>query len=138
MSDTYVTLKIREALKAAQGSRSQAQRILTTWALDDEQLLRGLAKPFLKAIVGSAVDRVARGGGAVTTASPAPGQGIARSARTTGSGPKKLPPHMLDAIIARMGTGGGPTPAAPAPEEGGDQAGNLKALAAAFNQRKKP
>lgn len=139
MSDTYVTLKIREALKAAQGSRGQAQRVLIAWALDDEQLLRGLCKPFLKAIVGSAVDRVARGGG-VTTASPAPGQGISRAS----SGPKKLPPHMLDAIIARMGTGGGPAPSKPSsgPTEtggdGGEQADNLKALAAAFSQRRKP
>ncbi|MFV3073587.1 hypothetical protein [Niveispirillum fermenti] len=134
MSDTYVTLKIREALKVAQGSRAQAQRVLITWALDDEQLLRGLCKPFLKAIAGSAVDRVARGGGAAAPVSPAPGQGIARSARPAG-GPKKLSPQMMDAIIARMGTGGTP----PKPDDGApDQADNLKALAAAFTQRKKP
>lgn len=133
MSDTYVTLKIREALKAAQGSRSQAQRVLIAWALDDEQLLRGLCKPFLKAIAGSAVDRVARGG-SVTTAAPAPGQGVVRAARPS-SGPKKLSPQMLDAIIARMGTGGG---GAPPPDDGHEQADNLKALAAAFTQRKKP
>lgn len=132
MSDTYVTLKIREALKAAQGNRAQAQRVLITWALDDEQLLRGLAKPFLKAIVGSAVDRVARGGG-ITTASPAPGQGIQRAAKPQ-PGPKKLSPQMLDAIISRMGTGGGDMPE-PEPR---DQADNLKALAAAFTQRKRP
>lgn len=134
MSDTYVTLKIREALKAAQGSRAQAQRVLIAWALDDEQLLRGLCKPFLKAIAGSAVDRVARGGG-FTSASPAPGQGVVRAARP-GSGPKKLSPQMLDAIIARMGTGGGG--ATPAGDDGHEQADNLKALAAAFTQRKKP
>lgn len=134
MSDTYVTLKIREALKAAQGSRSQAQRVLIAWALDDEQLLRGLCKPFLKAIAGSAVDRVARGG-AITTATPAPGQGVVRAARPS-AGPKKLSPQMLDAIISRMGTGGGGAPA-PA-DDGHEQADNLKALAAAFTQRKKP
>lgn len=134
MSDTYVTLKIREALKAAQGSRSQAQRVLIAWALDDEQLLRGLCKPFLKAIAGSAVDRVARGG-AITTATPAPGQGVVRSARPS-TGPKKLSPQMLDAIISRMGTGGGAVP--PPADDGHEQADNLKALAAAFTQRKKP
>ncbi|AUN33341.1 hypothetical protein [Niveispirillum cyanobacteriorum] len=134
MSDTYVTLKIREALKAAQGSRSQAQRVLIAWALDDEQLLRGLCKPFLKAIAGSAVDRVARGG-SITTAAPAPGQGVVRAARPS-TGPKKLSPQMMDAIIARMGTGGGGT--APPPDDGQEQADNLKALAAAFTQRKKP
>lgn len=134
MSDTYVTLKIREALKAAQGSRSQAQRVLIAWALDDEQLLRGLCKPFLKAIAGSAVDRVARGG-SITTAAPAPGQGVARAARPS-TGPKKLSPQMMDAIIARMGTGGGGA-AAPS-DDGQEQADNLKALAAAFTQRKKP
>lgn len=134
MSDTYVTLKIREALKAAQGSRSQAQRVLIAWALDDEQLLRGLCKPFLKAIAGSAVDRVARGG-SITTAVPAPGQGVVRAARPS-SGPKKLSPQMMDAIIARMGTGGGGASAPP--DDGQEQADNLKALAAAFTQRKKP
>lgn len=135
MSDTYVTLKIREALKAAQGSRSQAQRVLIAWALDDEQLLRGLCKPFLKAIAGSAVDRVARGTG-MTSAAPAPGQGVVRAARPQ-SGPKKLSPQMLDAIIARMGTGGGAAP--PPAEDHSEQAGNLKALAAAFQHPpKKP
>lgn len=133
MSDTYVTLKIREALKAAQGSRSQAQRVLIAWALDDEQLLRGLCKPFLKAIAGSAVDRVARGG-SITTAAPAPGQGVVRAARPP-SGPKKLSPQMMDAIIARMGGGSG---ASAPPDDGQEQADNLKALAAAFTQRKKP
>lgn len=136
MSDTYVTLKIREALKVAQGSRAQAQRVLITWALDDEQLLRGLCKPFLKAIAGSAVDRVARGG-SITTASPAPGQGVVRSSKPTG-GPKKLPPKVLDAIIARMGTGGGGDGSPAATDEHHEQADNLKALAAAFTQRKRP
>lgn len=133
MSDTYVTLKIREALKAAQGSRSQAQRVLIAWALDDEQLLRGLCKPFLKAIAGSAVDRVARGG-SITTATPAPGQGVVKSGRPS-TGPKKLSPQMLDAIISRMGAGGA---GGAAPDDGHEQADNLKALAAAFMQRKKP
>jgi hypothetical protein len=132
MSDTYVTLKIREALNAGQGSRAQAQRILIAWALDDEQLLRGLCKPFLKAIAASAVDRLAR----PTALQPAlaPGQGIARSTKPT-TGPKKLSPHMLDAIIARMGGGAGEAQAAQA---GAEQADNLKTLAAAFHTRKKP
>lgn len=135
MSETYVTLKIREALRAADGSRAQAQRILLAWALDDEQLLRGLAKPFLKAIIGSAVAHVARGADAkaAPVAAPAP-----RSSPR--GGPKKLPPQMLDAIIAQMGQPAStPAPRAAAPmvedDGGGEQAESLKALAAAFKRK---
>lgn len=128
MSETYVTLKIREALTVAQGSRSQAQRVLMAWALDDEQLLRGLCRPFLKAITGSAIARMAGTGAAARTAVPAGGPGVPapRSA-----GPKKLPPQMLDAIIARMGNPGA-APAVPADES--DQAEALKSLAKAFKR----
>ncbi|WP_114391826.1 hypothetical protein [Oleisolibacter albus] len=126
MSETYVTLKIREALTVAQGSRSQAQRVLMAWALDDEQLLRGLCRPFLKAITGSAIARMAGSGAGGRAAPPAAASPSPRSA-----GPKKLPPQMLDAIIARMGNPGA-SPAAPADE--GDQAEALKSLAKAFKR----
>ncbi|QJE72946.1 hypothetical protein HHL28_07465 [Aerophototrophica crusticola] len=128
MSETYVTLKIREALAAAQGSRAQAQRILVAWALDDDQLLRGLCKPFLRAIAGSAIASAAKGQPAPASVTPAPGQGITRGAKPA---PRKLPPQMLDAIIARMGT----QQPEPTPPEGGEQAESLKTLAAAFKRK---
>lgn len=135
MSDTYVTLKIREALKAAGGSRGQAQRILIAMALEDEQLLRGLVKPFLKAIAGSALERVARDGKA-TGARPS---AALPSAPRSGARPqRKLSPAALDALVSQMGQGQG-APLADAKsgaEVSPDQASALKTLAAAFRGRK--
>lgn len=135
MSDTYVTMKAKEALASAQGSRSQALRLLVAWALADEQLLRGLCKPFLPAIAGSAIERIARGTGA-----PAPAP-----VRTAGAKPaakRKLSPQVLDAIINRMGQPGaapmrlGNAPDAPGADEPPQQADAMKTLAAAFKQRR--
>lgn len=147
MSETYVTLKIREALTAAQGSRPQAQRVLMAWALEDDQLLRGLCRPFLKAIAGSAIERVARGAAVPTPRPSATGS----RAPAPGKGGRALTPQMLDAIISRMG-GAQPAPApqtmrdvlrrpAAAPDTPGQdddprQAESLKALAAAFRDRR--
>lgn len=141
MSDTYVTMKTKEALIAAQGSRAQAMRLLVAWALADEQLLRGLCKPFLPAIAGSAVDRMAKGKAATAAAPPRTASGGARAPVK-----RKLDPKMLDAIINRMGQG--PAPAAPASNGAASQlpdfddpadthqADALKALAASFKPRR--
>ena len=142
MSETYVTLKVREALKAAGGSRGQAQRILTAMALDDEQLLRGLAQPFLKAIVASAIERAVRGAAstrpAASPSSPvAPGAPVLRSTQMRSQ--RKLSAAALDALVSQMGQA---APAAPAPktaapaDDAADQANALKALAAAFRGRR--
>ncbi len=134
MSDTYVTMKAREALASAQGSRSQALRLLVAWALADEQLMRGLCKPFLPAIAGSAIERIARGSGA--PAAPV------RSAPAKPGAKRKLSPQVLDAIINRMGQPGagtmqlGNAPDAPGADDPPQQADALKTLAAAFKQRR--
>lgn len=139
MSDTYVTLKIREALKAAGGSRGQAQRILVAMALEDEQLLRGLAKPFLKAIAGSAIERVARDirPAATTRTASAPPPTASGGLRAAGS--RRLSGAALDALVARMGQDDGAAPLAKADsaaEITPDQASAMKTLAAAFRTRR--
>ncbi len=61
MSEDYVTAKIHEALKATGGDKKDAQKLLVTWAVRDQVLLLGLAKPHLKAIVSARIDQAARG-----------------------------------------------------------------------------
>ncbi|WP_049974346.1 hypothetical protein [Azospirillum sp. B4] len=141
MSETYVSMKIREAMAQAQGSRAQAQRILMAWALADEQLMRGLCKPFLKGITGAAIERAARGGGAAP-ALGTPGTAPAGTARRPPA-PQRLTPAQLDAIVSRMGgtrlatqppiLNGAPPPKA---EGTVKQAASVKALAAAFHRKK--
>ncbi|MBB6254348.1 hypothetical protein [Nitrospirillum iridis] len=144
MSETYVSMKIREAMAQAQGSRAQAQRILMAWALADEQLMRGLCKPFLKGITGAAIERVARGGGAAPSMPAAAGAGAgAGGTARRAPPPQRLTPAQLDAIVARMGgsrlanappiLNGAPPPKA---EGTVKQAASVKALAAAFHRKK--
>lgn len=136
MSETYVSLKIREALVAANGSRAQAQRTLMAWALADEQLLRGLATPHLKGIVGAAIERASR----------AAGHGDAAGGATPAqrkAAPQKLSQAQLDAIVSRMGgsrvvnqppiLNGAPPPRADGTQR---QAVSVRTLAAAFSRRK--
>lgn len=105
MDLTYVDSKVREALVTARGSRVTAQRLVISAALRDERLMQGLAAPFLKAIAGAAIERVARQDGFGF------GQdGGGRPARA----PQTLSGDMLDAVLARMGQGGVPAPAATA------------------------
>lgn len=88
MSDSYVEGKVREALLAAKGSPSVAQKLLITWAVKDPDLLLGMAQPFLKAIAGAAVARAGRR--AATPARPAgPGGTLSREA--------------LERVLSRMG-----------------------------------
>jgi len=78
MGNSYVDGKVRDALMAAKGSRATAQKLLMTWAVEDPQLLLGIAQPFLKAIAAAAIERGARPAGAGR--SPAPGAGRGRAA----------------------------------------------------------
>jgi hypothetical protein len=96
MSESYAASKIREAMAAAEGSRARAHRLLLGWATTDDRLLKGLAAPFLKAIVTAAVDKAARG---------------SRSAAPT----RELSPEALDRVLDQMARGQGASarPAAP-------------------------
>ncbi|MEA1676149.1 hypothetical protein [Nitrospirillum sp. BR 11163] len=145
MSETYVTMKIREAMAQAQGSRAQAQRILMAWALADEQLMRGLCKPFLKGITGAAIERAYRGGPALSSMTPAaaPSGGAGGGTSRRAPAPQRLTQAQLDAIVARMGgTRLANQPpilnGAPPPKSEGTvkQAASVKALAAAFHRKK--
>ncbi|HYE48151.1 MAG TPA: hypothetical protein VEB20_01065 [Azospirillaceae bacterium] len=133
MAETYVSMKVREALAASQGSRAAAQRLLIVWALQDEQLLAGLCKPFLKAITGAAVQRVARG------QSPAPPQPAVRRAQPA---KPQLTQEQLDAVLSRLSTRRADLPpilnGAPPPKAEGTakQAGSVRALAKAFAQKR--
>jgi hypothetical protein len=128
MIDAYVSRKVREALSAAGGSRAGAQRLLMQWAMADTDLLRGLCRPFLKAMAGSAVERATRGQAPVAAA-PAPRRA------------QPLPPEALDALIDRMGSRLGMQPpilnGAPVRAEGTPkQARAVRTLAAAFVHKK--
>jgi len=93
MADSYVETKVREALVAARGSRAVAQQMLMTWAEADDRLLRGMARPFLKAVAAAAVEGAVRRG-----AGPAEG---ARSA--TQAPGAKLSRDALERVLSRVG-----------------------------------
>ena len=60
MTDDIVRMKVREALAATGNDRHDAQKLLITWAVRDPQLLLGMTKPHLKAIVSATVDHSLR------------------------------------------------------------------------------
>ncbi|PWC33790.1 hypothetical protein [Azospirillum sp. TSO35-2] len=98
MSNSYVDGKVREAIMAAKGSRANAQKILMAWAVEDPDLLRGIAQPFLKAIAAAAIERAAR----PPSRSPAarPSAGGAGGARPSASG---LSRDALESLLDRLG-----------------------------------
>jgi hypothetical protein len=116
MSDPYVAARIREALVAAEGSRARARRILLGWVQEDDRLLRGLAAPFLKAIVTGAVERATR------PRAPAPASAAAEVPR------RELSPEALDLVLSQMGRRQ-PGAAAPRPASGPATAQRGEALA---------
>lgn len=105
MSDPYVSAKIREALAAAEGSRARAQRFLLAWSANDDRLMRGLAAPFLKAIVTAAVERATRDRRDTAPAGTDAGRrSQARAARGQAArGQAALTPDALDLVLAQMG-----------------------------------
>ena len=60
MTDDLVRAKISDALAATDGNKHDAQKLLITWAVRDPQLLLGLTKPHLKAIVAGFIDHAVR------------------------------------------------------------------------------
>ena len=145
MSDSYVAQKIRDALLMAEGSRARAQRILLARVQDDDRLLRGLAAPFLKAIVTSAVERATRGQRDAAPAAPVPSGRVAGRAPQ----PRTLPPEALDTVLAQLGrqlaaeargapasgSSSRPATADPAVRRGSDHATTIRALAAVYKRK---
>ena len=84
-----IDLEVKKALILAQGSRAQAQKELLKIVLSDEELLRELVAPFLKAITAQAIDRALRaqlGPLAVSTKSPPDTEAVKAAAAVLGSG----------------------------------------------------
>jgi len=57
-----VKVKIQEALKATDNDKKDAQKLLITWAVRDQALLLGFAKPHLRALVAARIEQAVRGG----------------------------------------------------------------------------
>jgi hypothetical protein len=66
--DTYTIGKVRQALEAAKGSRTVAQKLLMDWAERDPRLLIGLTRNVLPAVIGTMLARVGGGGQGTTPA----------------------------------------------------------------------
>lgn len=60
MTDAYLNSKAQEALKATNGDKKDAAKLLITWAVRDQALLLGLAKPHLKSLVETHISQVSR------------------------------------------------------------------------------
>ncbi|HSK38175.1 MAG TPA: hypothetical protein VK943_00260 [Arenibaculum sp.] len=103
MSDPYVSAKVREALVAAEGSRARAQRHLLAWSANDDRLLRGLAAPFLKAIVTAAVERATRDRRDTAPAGMGAGVGAGMGSGRRPRAQTALTPEALDLVLAQMG-----------------------------------
>lgn len=59
MPQTYLENRISEALKNSKGSQTKARQLLTSMAIEDDQLLLALTKPHLNAIVAHAIGHFA-------------------------------------------------------------------------------
>ncbi|ANC91966.1 hypothetical protein A6A40_08620 [Azospirillum humicireducens] len=112
MSNSYVDGKVREAILAAKGSRMNAQKILMAWAVEDPDLLRGIAQPFLKAIAAAAIERAGRPPSRSPAARPAAGGGTG-GGRPSASG---LSRDALENLLNQLGRDSGdPVPQRAAP-----------------------
>ncbi|MFA7276391.1 MAG: hypothetical protein WC043_06290 [Pseudobdellovibrionaceae bacterium] len=59
MAKSYLQTCILDALAKAKGNETKARQIISSQALEDDQLLLALAKPHLSGIVAHAVGRIA-------------------------------------------------------------------------------
>jgi len=122
MIDDYVRLKIRDALAATDDNKHDAQKLLITWAVRDQTLLLGMAKPHLKAISASLVEHVMKS-----------------KNKERDSGPDQFSPGAINDMIAS-----GIIPKdkrnprnLPPPKSTERQANTMRKLAAAFTRKKK-
>lgn len=58
MAKSYLQTCILDALAKAKGNETKARQIISSQALEDDQLLLALAKPHLSGIVAHAVGRI--------------------------------------------------------------------------------
>jgi hypothetical protein len=60
MTDDYVRSKITQSLSDSNNDKHDAQKLLITWAVRDQALLLGIAKPHLKAMAAALIDHAVR------------------------------------------------------------------------------
>jgi hypothetical protein len=126
MPDDLVRLKVQEALAAAGDHKHDAQKLLITWAVRDQQLLLGMTKPHLKAIAAGLVDHALRG-----------------KNETSGddTGPDTFSRTAIDDIVAsatmRVPLDKRKKSTVPPPKATERQAATMRKLAAAFTKKKK-
>ena len=127
MTDDIVRTKIRDALAASGGNKHDAQKLLITWAVRDQQLLLGLTKPHLKAIVAGFIDHAVR-------EQSGAGQG-------TDQGPDNFSRTAIDDIVSsakiNLQNDKRRKSALPPPKSTERQASTMRKLAAAFTKKKK-
>lgn len=130
MSSSYVDGKVREAIMAAKGSRTNAQKLLMAWAADDPELLRGIAQPFLKAIAAAAIERAARPA-SHGASRPRAGGATGDGSRVSASG---LSRDALENLLDRLGrddaAGGAPAERSPSTPTGSQPGGGGRSGAA--------
>ncbi|NTU76991.1 MAG: hypothetical protein HGA90_04165 [Alphaproteobacteria bacterium] len=120
MTDTYVRTKIKEAMTATGGDKRDAQKLLITWAVRDQALLLGLAKPHLKAITIARIEEETR------------------TAKKSGDqGPDHFSKSDIDAIVAMNQPGEKRAHIkVPPPKTSTRQASVMHQLVAAFKKKK--
>ncbi|MGE4351056.1 MAG: hypothetical protein AB7E52_02585 [Bdellovibrionales bacterium] len=112
MTESYVNVKIREALKVTNGDRKDAAKLLTTWAVRDQALLLGFTKAELKDIIEAKLEK-------------------------TSKGSKKEKETLGDAIVFGGGKGDKRSSShVPPPKSSERQASVMHQLAAAFKKKK--
>ncbi len=115
MTQDYVAAKIAEALQATDGDKKDAQKLLITWAVRDQALLLGFAKPHLKGLISARIEEVSRG-----------------SKKHEESGPDHLDPSFLAHSKAEKRH----QVKVPPPKSSARQASVMHQLAAAFKKKK--
>jgi len=122
MTNEYVSVKIKEAIKAAGGDKQDAQKLLITWAVRDQSLLLGLTKPHLKAIVNSWIGNAMRPQNKVADKT---GEEI------------KFSNEEIGRMVASSPGSGKRSATVPPPKSSARQASMMHHIAAAFRKRKK-
>jgi len=115
MTENYVSAKIHEALKATNHDEKDAVKLLITWAVRDQALLLGIAKPDLKELATARVKEIMHRGKKVSEGESAD----------------------KEAIVFGHTKGDKRTPVAvPPPKSSERQASVMHQLAAAFKKKK--
>jgi len=121
MTDDYVRAKIKDALAATAGNRHDAQKLLITWAVRDQALLLGIAKPHLKAITAALIEHMIRKG----------------ASADADEGPDRFSKNEIDDLVSAAPKDKRTHRSVPPPKSTERQANAMRKLAAAFTRKKK-